>query len=324
MKPVYRSSHSSRCREVQDMIEENKSQTILIVDDVIENLNKLEKLLMDEWVIKVAQTGKAALKIAASYDPPDLILMEVMMSDMDGYTVCRRLKESPEMRDIPVIFVTAMNREESEAHGLELGAIDYISKPYSAPVVKARIRNHLELKRYRDVLKHATMIDGLTGIANRRRFDETLPIEWRRAYREGVPLTLLMVDIDYFKLYNDTYGHQEGDECLRKVAATLPRMLKRPGDLAARYGGEEFACIIPGADASGAKKIGERIRNGIRALEIKHETSKIDQIVTVSVGAATKQPDGEEGMDRLVRLADQALYQAKQKGRDKFVFIQVD
>ena len=292
-------------------------QTVLIVDDSPVNLQMLGKLLKDEWNVKVANHGKTALEIASSEDPPDLILLDVMMPELDGYTICRILKESPETRDIPVVFVTAMSQQEDEAKGLELGAIDYIIKPYSAAIVKARVRNHLELKRYRDILKDASFMDGLTGIANRRRFDEALQVEWRRSFRDGRPLTLLMLDIDFFKRFNDTYGHQAGDECLRQVASAMAGSLKRPGDLAARYGGEEFACLLPGVDQGGGEKIGERIRQHVEALSIPHEASDAKEVVTVSVGVATMLPGDEAGWDKLVERADKAMYLSKNQGRNR-------
>ncbi|MDW7672533.1 MAG: diguanylate cyclase [Bacillota bacterium] len=301
------------------MDEKAGKQTVLIVDDSAINVHILEKLLEDEVDVKAATDGRTALEIAFSDHPPDLILLDVMMPDVDGYTVCRMLKGAPETRDIPIIFVTALNLDEDEAKGLEMGAIDYIIKPYNAAIVKARVRNHLELKRYRDLLKNASHVDGLTGIANRRRFDETIETEWKRAFRDRKPLSLLMVDIDFFKPYNDAYGHLAGDECLRKIAATLADSLKRPGDLAARYGGEEFACVLPGVDASGAQKIARRIQAAIQELAIPHRGAATHTHVTASIGAATLMPAGRGGWENLVAQADKALYQAKKQGRDRMV-----
>ncbi len=306
-------------KEVTSMDEKAGRQTVLVVDDSPVNLQMLGKLLQDEWNVKVATNGKTALQIASSDDPPDLILLDVMMPEIDGYTICRILKASPETMDIPVIFVTAMNQVEDEARGLEMGAIDYIVKPYSAAIVKARVRNHMELKLYRDMLKNASRIDGLTGIANRRRFDETIETEWKRAFREGEAMSLLMLDIDFFKRYNDAYGHQAGDECLRKIAMTLAKNLKRPGDLAARYGGEEFACVLPGVSPEGALKIAGRINAAVREMAMPHEDSDVAVIVTASIGVATMMPAEDEGWKKLVERADKALYQAKQQGRDRVV-----
>lgn len=301
------------------MEEKAGKQTVLVVDDSPVNLQMLEILLQDEWNVKVATNGKTALQIASSEDPPDLILLDVMMPEIDGYTICRILKASPETMEIPVIFVTAMSQVEDEARGLEMGAIDYIVKPYSTAIVKARVRNHMELKLYRDILRNASRIDGLTGIANRRLFDETIESEWKRAFRHSEPLSLLMLDIDFFKNYNDTYGHQAGDECLRQIAMTLAKSLKRSGDLAARYGGEEFACVLPGVSSEGAHKIAERILDAVREMAMPHEDSDIAVIVTASIGVATMMPPENHGWEKLVERADKALYQAKEKGRDRVV-----
>ncbi|MDF2878060.1 MAG: hypothetical protein K0S30_1156 [Clostridia bacterium] len=215
---------------------ENK-QIVLIVDDAPTNLKVLGTALKDTYHLKLATNGEEALGLAISKNPPDIILLDIMMPDMDGYEVCKKLKEAPETRDIPVVFITAMNEEKDEELGLQLGAIDYITKPFSIPIVKARVKNHLELKQYRDMLKENSMIDGLTQIANRRRFDETLLVEWNRQKRHSEPLSMLMIDIDFFKNYNDTYGHLQGDECLRQIAQTIKKGLKRSTDLAARWGG---------------------------------------------------------------------------------------
>ena len=300
------------------MVRSHTAQKILVVDDSPVNLQILRHLLKDEWVVETAMDGGSALRIAHSDNPPDLILLDVMMPGMDGYTVCQQLKESEDTRDIPVVFVTALSDEREEARGLDLGAIDYITKPYSAPIVKARIRNHLELKQYRDLLKHMAMVDGLTGIANRRQFDEILPKEWKRAHRERIPISLLMVDVDHFREYNEAHGHLGGDECLREIARIIADSLMRPYDLAARYGGEEFVCLLPAIDEPGMMEVAERIRSRIQALEVnclKGEASR----VTVSVGGASLVPREETGWEDLVEQADRALYEAKNGGRNQVV-----
>ncbi len=294
-----------------------KKQTVLIVDDSPVNVQMLGQLLKDEWNVKVATNGKTALNIATSEDPPDLILLDVMMPEIDGYKICQILKASDDTKDIPIIFVTAMSQQEDEAKGLELGAIDYITKPYNISIVKARVRNHLELKHYRDLLKDASLIDGLTGIPNRRRFDEVLKSEWKRAFRDKKPISVLMADIDYFKRYNDHYGHLEGDECLKRVAECLQNTLKRPADLAARFGGEEFVGILPATTAEGALKIAETYRESVEALQVEHQESPISDYVTISVGVATIMPSEEQGEEKLVRRADDALYEAKEAGRNQ-------
>ncbi len=295
---------------------------VLIVDDIPTNLKILGTALKNDYHVKVTTTGEEALLIATSKNPPSIILLDIMMPEMDGYEICRRLKEAPETRDIPVIFITAMNEEKDEELGLTLGAIDYITKPFSIPIVKARIKNHLELKRYRDILKENCMIDGLTQIANRRRFDEASEVEWNRQKRHNEPLSMLMIDIDFFKNYNDTYGHLQGDECLKQVAQTIKKQLKRPADLAARWGGEEFACILPETDSIAASHIAEDIRKAIMDVALPHEDSLVESVVTVSVGVATAKPLDDTDFQALLKKADDALYKAKQNGRNKVVHIE--
>ncbi|MDD5755447.1 MAG: diguanylate cyclase, partial [Methylococcales bacterium] len=216
---------------------------LLIVDDDPINIRLLAHLFEDYDVL-FATTGKKALEIAL-HEQPDLILLDVMMPKMNGYEVCRRLKADSLTADIPVIFITAHSDVNEEIRGLEVGAADYISKPFCPGVVKIRVRNQIELKHAREKLTRLAITDGLTGIANRRCFDEQLAHEWHRATRTNQSLALAMIDVDWFKKYNDHYGHQAGDDCLRQVAMVLTHSAKRDSDFVARYGGEEFALILP-------------------------------------------------------------------------------
>ena len=300
-----------------DNIDEVKKPLILIVDDTPTNIQVLAESLRMEYRVRVAGSGKAAFEIIAKVGAPDLILLDVMMPDMDGYEVCRRLKQAPETKNVPVIFVTAKADAVDEEYGLSLGAVDYIAKPFHLPIVAARVRNHINLKIKTDLLESQAMLDGLTNIPNRRRFDETLESEWKRAQRSGMPLSLIMADIDFFKHYNDNYGHGVGDECLKKVAAALANSIDRPSDLVARYGGEEFMMILPGTDAAGARAIAERIRGNVESMRILHEHSDASNNVTVSVGVACVTPNTGMKQSELLKLADEMLYQAKESGRNR-------
>ena len=242
-----------------------------------------------------------------------------MMPEMDGYEVCRRLKQNPETMHIPVIFVTTRRSNEDEAFGLNLGAVDYILKPFSIPVVKARVRTHLQLKLRTDKLEALAMIDGLTGIANRRNFDQTIQQEWRKAQRTLGHLSLIMIDIDEFKAYNDNYGHGAGDECLRLVAGAIESTMRRPGDFVGRYGGEEFVVLLPECDLDGALEMAENIRIKIKDLSIPHAFSKTTDHVTVSLGCKSMQYESGTSPTDLLQKADQALYLAKEQGRDRVV-----
>ncbi len=292
---------------------------VLIVDDERSNISILGNLLQDECDVIVATNGEAALRRASATQSgsPDLILLDVMMPGMDGYEVCRRLKEEPSTRDIPVIFITAMGAEEDEASGLRIGAVDYVTKPFSPAILKMRIRTHVELKRLRDHWQRLSTIDALTQVANRRRFDEALNVAWRHAARQQEPLALIMVDVDHFKPYNDHYGHPAGDECLRRVAAALDGEVRRAGDLLARYGGEEFACIMPAVDLDGARTVARRMCLAVRELKVPHEHPAVGGELSISVGVAAVIPSGTQGAEVLVREADQQLYEAKRGGRNR-------
>lgn len=288
---------------------------ILIVDDVKANARLLAKRLSDEYECFTASNGEEALTTAFS-QRPDLILLDILMPDMDGFEVCRLLKNDDRTRIIPIIFITSLNEDEDEAKGLACGAVDYIRKPFRMPIVKARIKNHIELKMARDILERQAFIDGLTTIPNRRRFDDVLNKEWHRAVRTGSPLSLILMDIDCFKNFNDNYGHQKGDSCLRKIGIALRDTLKRGSDFVARYGGEEFAAILPHTDAQGALAIAHQIKTAVSNLGIPHAYSSAAPHVTISLGAATLLPTKNQNAIDIVRAADDALYQAKNKGRN--------
>ncbi len=297
-------------------MDEAIKQKILITDDIPANITVLGEVLREEYEIIIATNGEKALEIAASEDSPDLILLDIMMPGMDGYEVCRRLKEDEKTIGIPVIFITAKNEIDDETRGLDLGAVDYITKPFQIPIVKARVRTHLELKRKNDILENIAALDGLTGIPNRRQFDETVQREWLRCLRQGVPLSLIMMDIDFFKKYNDAYGHTAGDECLRRVALALKSSVRRAADLMARYGGEEFAAILPDTHSEGAAFVAERIRSSVESEGIPHEYSEVADHVTLSVGAATKIPQMDSTASEIIEAADKMLYEAKDGGRN--------
>lgn len=298
------------------MTEPNREQTILIVDDEPANIRILVDLLRPGYALRVATNGETALRIALSDAPPDLIILDVMMQGVNGYEVCSQLKNDPRTESIPVIFITAKGQERDEIRGLEAGAIDYVAKPFNPVIVKARVQTHAELKRHRDFLKNLSFCDGLTNIANRRRFDEYLTTSWDFACRESSPLSLILVDIDHFKLFNDTLGHQAGDECLRQVAQALQASLKRRVDLLARYGGEEFGCILPKTNLHGAVMIAERFRESILGLRISRGPSS-GGCLTISQGAATIVPGRDFSPESLIKAADEALFRSKQEGRDR-------
>lgn len=278
----------------------------------------LVELLSDNYVIVVATNGADAIAIAQDADKPDLILLDVMMPEMNGYEVCKILKEDERTKDIPVIFVTAMELPEWEVRGLEMGAVDYVTKPINIAVLKARVSTHIKLKQALEQLVKLSNQDKLTGIANRRHFDEYFDIEWRRNMRNQTTLAIIIADIDFFKRFNDAYGHLAGDVCLVNVADVLNSVLQRPGDLAARYGGEEFVGVLSNTDAVGAHQIAEAFRIGIEKLAVPHSGSPTGY-VTVSCGVAAMVPDAAVLSSDLIALADKHLYVAKDSGRNVVV-----
>jgi diguanylate cyclase (GGDEF)-like protein len=287
---------------------------LLIVDDQPTNIRVLHELFREDCDVFMATSGEQAISVCQT-QLPDLILLDVIMEGMDGHEVCRRLKVDPATQAIPIIFITAQQQESDEVLGLELGAVDFISKPINPTIVRARVRTHLTLKLQNDLLRSMALMDGLTGVANRRKFDEDILAAWRLCFREQKPLSLIMVDVDYFKRYNDRYGHQAGDGCLKSVAQALSETVRRPYDLVARYGGEEFACVLPNTVLSGAVEIAERMQERVRTLGIEHSASDVNRVVTISLGVATLTPTRDLEFQALIEAADKQLYEAKKAGR---------
>ncbi len=288
--------------------------TILVVDDSRTIRMFLAQVLSHEHLVIQAEDGEAALKLAQSH-LPDLILLDVVMPGLDGFAVCARLKAESHTRDIPVIFLTSLTGDAEETLALDAGAVDFIEKPIRPAVVQARVRNHMELKRSRERLQAISMSDGLTGIANRRRFDECLRVEFRRARRHGHPLSLILGDVDFFKRYNDGYGHGAGDECLREVADAFKTALLRSSDLAARYGGEEFVCVLPDTEVQGAREVAERIHEKLRDKALPHAYSEVSGQVTLSLGVVSL--DAVMDLEDFLKRADENLYAAKHAGRNR-------
>ncbi|TBR37912.1 diguanylate cyclase [Marinomonas agarivorans] len=292
---------------------------ILIVDDQTINIRVMHDILKEDYEVLMATDGQTAIDLCHS-QLPDLILLDVVMPDMSGHDICKKLVSDPVTEHIPIIFVTSHSQDIDESFGLELGAVDFISKPINPITVKARIKNHLALKLQNDYLRSMAHIDGLTSVFNRRRFDEEINLSWRHCQREHQPLSLILIDLDYFKLFNDRYGHIAGDACLKSIAQALKNMPHRPRDLFARYGGEEFAYILPNTHADGAQHCAKRILNTIRELNIPHSESDVTHFMTVSVGVSTVIPDKTLSLLDFIEHTDQALYQAKLNGRNQFVF----
>jgi len=300
-------------------------QRILIVDDVPMNIQLLAETLRMEYQVLIAASAKRALEIAMSDKPPDLILLDILMPDMDGYELCFQLKNDSQTKNIPIIFITSKNQTYDEEKGLKLGAVDYITKPFYIPIVKSRIDTHLNLKLKTDLLEKLAMIDGLTNLYNRRYFDIKLKETWKGAKRDKSEFVLLLIDVDYFKNYNDMYGHLLGDDALKYISRIIENSLMRPYDTSARYGGEEFTVILPDTDIKGGYEVAERILNSIRLSKIEHNASCISSYLTVSIGMTIftykmKYPSEKE----ILQAADQSLYIAKENGRNRIYCHSVD
>ena len=294
----------------------NPNFTLLVVDDEKQNRTLLTELLQDDYQILLAKNGVQALERARERIP-DLILLDVLMPEMDGFAVIRALKQDDATRNIPVIFISALDSPTDEELGLELGAVDYIAKPFHPPIVRVRVRNHLQAVRQRRLLEHLALIDSLTEIPNRRRFTEVHEQEWRRCLRSSCHLSLMVIDVDHFKAFNDTYGHAAGDLVLKRVARTIQNSLKRPGDFVARFGGGEFVVLLPEIDVAGAQAVAEQIRAEVENQHIPHAESTAGPWLTISVGGTTQTPTSAEVDSDLFRQADKLLYDSKHAGRNR-------
>ncbi|MGJ0333563.1 diguanylate cyclase [Aliarcobacter cryaerophilus] len=302
---------------------EFKKPTILVVDDMTTTLLLIHDLLKDTYEVKIAKSGTKALEILESPNDIDLILLDIEMPDINGYDVCKRIKNNETIKNIPIIFITGRTSQEDEEYGLNLGAIDYITKPFNKAIVKLRIKNYLDLKIKNDMLEKLSMYDGLTNIRNRRFFDETFEKTFNEIKRDKKSLAVLMIDIDFFKPYNDNYGHGQGDETLRKVAKALEKTIKRPSDFVARYGGEEFVILLKDINKNGVEAVANNLLNAVRELKITHEFSKIENYVTVSIGVSYYNSNSDITKLELLLKADETLYNVKNSGRNNFAILEV-
>lgn len=322
-------------------MDKNKRVNILIVDDRLENLFVLESLLENlSCNIIRATSGNEALSLMLDYEFA-LVLLDVQMPGMDGFETAELMRSNNKTKYIPIIFVTAISKEQKCIFkGYEVGAVDYLFKPIETVILQSKVKVFIELYNQKKLLEEQskllelklqelmelrsdnhkleklTIRDGLTNISNRRHFDQYIDTSWKSSIRSGKPLSLIMADIDYFKAYNDNYGHLAGDECLTEVARAIEASVKRPLDLAARYGGEEFAVILPETDREGAIIVAENIQKNILELALIHQYSKVSSYITLSIGIGTIMPGEQNSVYDLIDIADKALYEAKSKGRN--------
>lgn len=289
-------------------------EKILIVDDSLLQGTALKNILIENYDVYMCHSGEDAIKEAASL-MPSLILLDVIMQGINGFETLTLLKEQIFTKNIPVILITSLDDAGNEEYGLKLGAVDYITKPFKSSVVLARVHTHIQLYSYRKAFETLSMMDGLTGIPNRRYYDEQSESEWFRAMRDESPISIGLVDVDFFKQYNDIYGHPKGDEALKQIANYLNTQ-RRTGDFAARYGGEEFVFLLPNTSGTLAKRIACDLCQGIEMLGIPHKASKTS-VITVSIGGITVIPAKGQSYDKSFKMVDDMLYKSKKTGRNK-------
>lgn len=327
---------------------------ILVVDDTLANVQLLSRMLTEHgYKVRKVLNGPMAL-MGVQTAPPDLILLDVNMPEMSGYEVCQSLKSNHATQDIPIIFISALNEVAEKVKAFSVGGVDYITKPFQLDEVLARIEHQLmlrelqrqlqkqnlllqkkiqeheqavweleqaqtDLQQANQNLQRLAIIDDLTQVANRRHFYDYLARVWHRSLQMQTHLSLLLCDVDHFKPYNDAYGHQMGDYCLRQVAKAIQTTIRRSSDLVARYGGEEFVVILFDTNADKAIYLANQIQKNLHTLQISHPKSAVSAFVTLSIGVATTIPAAEQTADGLIAIADQALYSAKEQGRNRIV-----
>lgn len=288
---------------------------ILAIDDSPVQVELLRKILREQYEVITCLTAREGLKEALSGEYA-LVLLDVVMPDMDGFEVLRELKEASQTKYTPVILITGLTDVQNEEKGLVLGAVDYITKPFYPLIVKARVNTHIKLFHYQELMRSQAMVDELTGVANRRSYEENSLMRWRDSVRLGLAFSVCMMDIDKFKVYNDTFGHPAGDRVLATVAKTVSQCLRRSTDFFARYGGEEFVAIIVGKNALNAKEYMEKVRREVENLHMPHNPI-VSQWVTLSMGGVTVTPKEGDSFDTYLKIADTMLYDAKRFGRNQ-------
>ena len=293
-------------------------EKILIVDDSRLQAMQLKTILDDVYDVTIAQTAKEGLQLTKN-GGFSLILLDVVMPGMDGFTLLKKLQEEVITQSVPVILITSLSDVVHEQQGLVLGAVDYITKPFEPLIVKARVNTHIKLYNYRRQVEEQSMIDQLTGIANRRSYERHSAVKWNEALRLQVPFSIGMLDIDNFKKYNDTFGHPAGDKVIASVAKTVSSYFSWSTDFFARYGGEEFVVISMGEPAQKMFKHLKKVRRGIEDLHIPHAPS-VAQWVTVSIGGVTIVPKEDQPYELMLKIADTMLYDAKRHGRNRVIW----
>lgn len=293
-------------------------EKILVIDDSPIQAEFLKSILQDKYDVTTCGTAEAGFQ-EAGIGEYSLIFLDVIMPDMDGFTLLKKLQETKYTQYIPVIMITGLSDEANEEQGLVLGAVDYITKPFKPAIIRARANTHIRLHRYQVQFMQQAMVDELTGIANRRRYEDDSVMKWQEAVRLGLPFSVCIFDIDKFKVYNDTFGHPAGDKVIAAVAKAVSGYLRRCTDFFGRYGGEEFVAIMLGNQADSAFEFMKTIRQAVEDLHIPHNR-EVSEWVTISIGGVTVLPKPADTYDTYLKIADTMLYLAKDRGRNRVVW----
>lgn len=291
---------------------------ILVIDDSVVQSNFLRSILADNYEVTICNTAKEGMR-AAEEGEYSLILLDVVMPDMDGFMLLQELKGMEITRYVPVILITGLSDTQYEERGLMLGAVDYVAKPFNPVIIKARVNTHIQLYHYQMRFKEQAMVDELTGVANRRRYEQESVSRWKEAVRYHLSFSICMFDIDKFKLYNDAFGHPAGDRVLAAVAQKVSSYFQRSTDLFARYGGEEFVAVFLSREGERVFESMKAIRRSVEEMHIQHN-SPISPWVTISVGGVTLMPQPGDKLEDCLKLADDMLYEAKESGRNQVVW----
>jgi diguanylate cyclase (GGDEF)-like protein len=292
---------------------EQPKQSLLIVDDQPFNIQLLQHIFAAHYQVFTATNSDSAIDLCRA-NQPDLVLLNVDMPVLNGYDVCRQLKTDPSTSHIPVVFITTLLNEKVELRGLDAGAVDFITKPLNARVILARVKTHITMKRQTELLKKMAFVDGMTGLYNRRFFDDRVESEFHRSRRTGSFLSILLVDVDDFNHYNEQYGHQKGDDSLRRIADRIKKSCRRPADFVARFDGAKLACMLPDTPVNNALPFAQYLERQVRDLAIEHINSTVNKVVTISLGVVSRN-NGVGQSGALVSLAEAALQRAKEQGR---------
>lgn len=294
----------------------SKEYRILIIEDGKLHQKVLWKALWEDYTLEIMETGEHALETVIRFNP-HLILLDLVLPDISGFDILKKLKQSGKTRAIPVLIITGLDSEEDEEKGLLMGAVDYIRKPFSTTILKARVKNHIQIVRQIQTIEQLGYIDALTELPNRRKFDYLLEYEWGRSLRKQNRLGILLLDLDSFKTYNDLYGHAQGDVLLQELGKVLKSTLQRSTDVACRWGGEEFVVLLPETDEQNVLVMAEKIRNNIENMQVQTLKDKTPTRITASIGAILVTPQQTDTVADFMNKVDQLLYKAKRQGKNQ-------